>query len=115
MEDYKIGEIVKGKITGIQRYGAFVKLNHHMQGLVHISEITNGYVKDIHDFLMVGDEVHVKVLAVDEKTGKISLSLRSAQEKMNGKRHSVIKVPKPTNNGFVTLKGKLAQWIEEAK
>lgn len=115
MEDYKIGEVIKGKITGIQRYGAFVKLNSYTQGLVHISEITNGYVKDINDFLIIGDEVHVKILAVDEKTGKISLSLRGAQEKISGKKHAVFRMPKPTNRGFITLQGKLPQWIEEAK
>lgn len=115
MVDYKIGEIVKGKITGIQRYGAFVELDHHIQGLVHISEITNGYVKDIHDFLLIGEEVKVRVLAVDEETGKISLSLRDVQGELDGKRHSIVRVSKPTKNGFATLKGKLAEWIEEAK
>ena len=49
-EQYTTGVVVTGKVTGIQDYGAFVALDAETQGLVHISEITNGYVKDIHDF-----------------------------------------------------------------
>ncbi|MGQ0514436.1 S1 RNA-binding domain-containing protein, partial [Bacillus sp. D-CC] len=63
-EQYTTGVVVTGKVTGIQDYGAFVALDAETQGLVHISEITNGYVKDIHDFLKVGDTVEVKVLSL---------------------------------------------------
>ena len=54
---YKVGDVVKGKVTGIQPYGAFVSLDEHTQGLVHISEITYGYVKEVAEFLTVGQEV----------------------------------------------------------
>ena len=67
-------------MTGIQDYGAFVALDAETQGLVHISEITNGYVKDIHDFLKVGDTVS-KVLSIDEEHRKMSLSLKAAKRK----------------------------------
>ena len=52
---YKPGQIVEGKITGIQPYGAFVALEHHVSGLIHISEISDGFVKDISKFVTVGD------------------------------------------------------------
>ena len=51
---YKVGDVVTGKVTGIQPYGAFVSLDEHTQGLVHISEITYGYVKEVAEFLTVG-------------------------------------------------------------
>ncbi|MBW9235362.1 S1 RNA-binding domain-containing protein, partial [Leptospira santarosai] len=71
---YEVGEVISGKVTGVQPYGAFVALDEETQGLVHISEITYGYVKDVSEFLSVGQEIEVKVLEVDEEAGKISLS-----------------------------------------
>lgn len=64
-EKFEIGAVVTGKVTGIQPYGAFVALDDSTQGLVHISEITHGFVKDINEHLKVGDEVKVKVLSID--------------------------------------------------
>ena len=69
---YEVGEVLTGKVTGIQPYGAFVALDENTQGLVHISEITYGFVKDVHDYLKVGDEITVKVLEVDDDSKKIS-------------------------------------------
>src|SRR5690606_2608577 len=74
------GQILEGKVTGIQPYGAFIALDEETQGLVHISEITHGFVKDINDYLSVGDVVKVKVLSVDEENNKVSLSIRATQE-----------------------------------
>ena len=73
----QVGEIVEGKITDIMEYGVFVKLDDNKSGLVHISEVSREYVKDIHDVVNVGDTVKVKVLSIDEK-GKISLSIKKA-------------------------------------
>ena len=71
------GKILKGKISGITNFGAFVDLEGGATGLVHISEISNEYVKDIKDHVKVGDEVEVKVLPF-EKGNKISLSIKQA-------------------------------------
>ena len=70
------GKILKGKITGITNFGAFVELEGGRSGLVHISEISNEYVKDINDHVKVGDEVTVKVLPYENN--KISLSIKQA-------------------------------------
>ncbi|EMF46638.1 General stress protein 13 [Planococcus halocryophilus Or1] len=67
---YQTGDTVSGKVTGIQPYGAFVALDDQTQGLVHISEITHGYVKEVSEYLEVGQEVDVKVLEVDTKSKK---------------------------------------------
>src|ERR1700748_2579117 len=79
-EKIEVGSVITGKGTGIQPYGAFVALDENTQGLVHISEVTHGFVKDINEFLKVGDEVNVKVLSIDEAAGKIGLSIRATQE-----------------------------------
>lgn len=74
------GTILEGKVTGIMPFGAFVSLPDNKSGLVHISEITKEYIKDINDHLKQGDVVKVKVIGVD-KTGKINLSIKQALEK----------------------------------
>jgi general stress protein 13 len=119
----EIGSILTGKVTGIQPYGAFVALDENTQGLVHISEITHGYVKDINEHLTVGDEVQVKVLSVDEGAGKIGLSIRATQEapeqpartKKPRKRAAAIINQDEDSQGFNTLKDKLQEWITQSK
>ena len=59
---YKIGQIIEGKVTGIQPYGAFVSLDNETQGLIHVSEVQSGYTKNIHSLLKVGQPVTVQVL-----------------------------------------------------
>lgn len=115
---FETGQVIQGKVTGIQPYGAFVALDDKTQGLVHISEVTHGYVKDINEHLTVGDEVSVKVLKIDEAAGKISLSIRATQEapktSQPRQRQQVVQTEEDSA-GFNTLKGKLEEWIEQSK
>lgn len=74
----EVGSVLEGTVTGITKFGAFVELPDKKVGLVHISEVANEYVKDVHDFLKVQDKVNVKVLSVDDK-GKIGLSIKQTQ------------------------------------
>ena len=125
-EKIETGSILTGKVTGIQPYGAFVALDDNTQGLVHISEITHGYVKDINDHLKVGDEIQVKVLSVDEGAGKIGLSIRATEEapvqqaapkaKKPRKRQVTAIIPEVEGQqGFNTLKDKLQEWIDQSQ
>ncbi len=116
----EVGQIFTGKVTGIQPYGAFVALNDEVQGLVHISEVTHGFVKDINDHLSVGDEVNVKVLNIDEEKNKVSLSIRATEEppKKQAKPQSPAKQSvklEENTSGFNTLKEKLEEWIEQSE
>ena len=120
-KQYQTGDVVVGKVTGIQPYGAFVALDDETQGLVHISEITYGYVKEVSDYLAVGQEVNVKVLEVDEKSNKISLSIRATQEKPpaprkdSGQRQSLqSKVDERDSEGFNSLRDKMQEWIRKS-
>lgn len=122
----EVGSVITGKVTGIQPYGAFVSLDENTQGLVHISEVTHGFVKDINEFLKVGDEVQVKVLSIDENAGKIGLSIRATEEapaqpeaekvkKPRAKRQAApIKTETESTQGFNTLKDKLQEWIDQS-
>ncbi|WP_188206567.1 S1 domain-containing post-transcriptional regulator GSP13 [Alkalibacillus aidingensis] len=114
------GQVIEGKVTGIQPYGAFVEIGENLQGLVHISEITHGYVKDINEHLNVGDEVKVKVLNIEEDRGKYSLSIRATEEKpqTEPKKKQTFKAATPKQDetaGFNVLKDKLEDWIEQSK
>ncbi len=80
----EVGQIVEGKVSGITGFGAFIDLPGGETGLVHISEVARNYVKDINEHLALNQEVKVKVLSLDEK-GKISLSIKKAQEPKNTK------------------------------
>lgn len=82
-----VGEIYEGKVTGITAFGAFVKMSNGETGMVHISEVACVYVKDINEVLSEGQEVKVKVLAINENN-KISLSIKQAlpQEARNNQR-----------------------------
>lgn len=75
----EVGKVVKGRVSGITKFGAFVKLEDGKAGLVHISEISKDFVNDINEYLKLDQEVEVAVLSVDEK-GRIALSIRRAAE-----------------------------------
>ena len=72
----EVGSILEGKVTAIMKFGAFVALGNGRSGLVHISEIANTFVNDVHDFLQEGQTVKVKVLSTEN--GKINLSIKKA-------------------------------------
>ncbi|MGN4127078.1 S1 domain-containing post-transcriptional regulator GSP13 [Lysinibacillus sphaericus] len=122
VKKYELGDVLTGKVTGIQPYGAFVALDEETQGLVHISEITYGFVKDVSEFLSVGQEVEVKVLEIDEAAEKISLSMRALQERPATLRKKDApprkslqdRVDESDANGFNSLKDKLQDWIEQS-
>lgn len=75
----EVGAKVSGKVSGITNFGAFVDLEDHKTGLVHISQVSNSFVKDIHDVLSVGDVVTVKVISIADD-GKIALSIKAASD-----------------------------------
>ena len=79
MARLEAGAVFDGKVTGITAFGAFVAMPDGQSGLVHISEIADAYVKDIHDYLQIGQMVHVKLLAYGEGN-RINLSIKRAVE-----------------------------------
>ncbi len=116
-DKFQEGQVLEGKVTGIQPYGAFVALDEQVQGLVHISEVTHGYVKDINEHLSEGDEVQVKILNIDEKNNKYSLSIRATQEapkKEHRPRKQATPQQEDASAGFNTLKDKLEDWIKQS-
>ncbi len=82
-----MGAILTGKVTGITKFGAFVTFPDGKSGLVHISEIANTYVNDIHDHLSEGQEVKVKVIGIDENK-RINLSIKRTEERPHTQQRS---------------------------
>ena len=75
-EKYEIGQIVEGKVVQLKEYGAFVELEPGLDGLVHISQITDRYIKHPLEAVSVGDIVDVQVLTVDVAKKRIGLTMK---------------------------------------
>lgn len=112
MTKYKKGRIIRGTVTGIESYGVFVSCDEYYSGLIHISEISYGYVKKITDYVNVGDVIYVEILEVDESLGQLKLSIKNIDYRCNkGVRRKRIQ---ETSMGFSTLAYNLPIWIEKS-
>jgi small subunit ribosomal protein S1 len=78
-EHYLSGQIVRGKVTKITNFGVFVELEEDLEGLLHVSELTDHKVDDPQEIVKVGEDIEVKILRVDVEERKIGLSLKRAQ------------------------------------
>ncbi|WP_125705423.1 CvfD/Ygs/GSP13 family RNA-binding post-transcriptional regulator [Lacticaseibacillus daqingensis] len=115
--NYRIGDIITGKVTGIQPYGVFVLLDDAQQGLIHISECQHGFVKALGDLFKVGQSLSVVVLDIDEYSGKISLSLRALQAApaMTTYRHRKhYWTNRKNHTGFAPIASRLDGWVSES-
>lgn len=105
MNKMKIGDIVYGRITNILGYGAFVQVDDY-DGLIHISEFSDHFVKDINDFVTIGEEVKLKIIDIDEVNKRLKLSYKQLHKSRGVKCN----VPK-YDIGFETLNKELPNWI----
>ena len=109
MEKIKKDDIVKVTITGVQKYGAFAQADDY-EGLIHVSEISYGYVKNVNDYLKVGDKIYAEVVEVDDDDNHLKLSIKDIDYKKDGTR---LKRMAETKSGFKPLKDNLEIWINE--
>lgn len=75
---FEVGTVLTGKVTSITKFGAFVELPEGKTGMIHISEVSATFVREIRDFLTEGQEVQVKIINIDD-LGRISLSIKRLQ------------------------------------
>lgn len=110
MLKYEKGKIVTGQVTGIEKYGIFVSLDEFYSGLIHISEISDGFVKDINDYVNLGETIKAKVVETDENSYHVKLSIKN----MN---YRIIRKPKfklkEVAGGFAPLEENLSMWISK--
>ncbi|WP_050635273.1 CvfD/Ygs/GSP13 family RNA-binding post-transcriptional regulator [Candidatus Stoquefichus sp. SB1] len=112
----KTGDIIDVTITGIQPYGAFASLPDHSSGLIHISEISDKFVRSVESFVHVGEVIRVKVIDIDEKSHQAKLSLKavhSAKRKYKRAYKNQREKIQETPLGFNPLKEKLPEWIAQ--
>lgn len=107
---FQIGDIIDVQVSGIEPYGIFVLANDNYTGLIHISEIDNSFVKDIHSYVEVGDMIYASIISIDEENKQISLSIKNMNYNNNEGDTRVIK---ESISGFLPLFNKLDDWIEE--
>ena len=96
------GSVVTGKVTGLQDYGVFVKVENYV-GLIHISELSDRFVRDVRDYLTVGDIIDLKVLEIDEDKRKLKLSYKAIKDRRINRRYKI---------GFSSLEKKLDKWVD---
>ena len=112
MTKYKVGSVITGNVTGIEKYGVFVSLDDYYNGLIHISEISDGFVKNVNDYVDMGETIKAKVIEVDEDTCHVKLSIKDMNYKINAnKKHPI----KEIGSGFGILKDNLDKWIADKK
>jgi len=110
MKDYKIGDIVKGKVTGIEDYGIFLLVDDDVTGLIHISEISDSFVRNVADYAEIGEIIKAKVIEYDADERKLKLSIKNDGCIKKSKRCVPIK---ETKNGFAGLSKQLDTWIND--
>lgn len=110
MLKYEKGRIVTGQVTGIEKYGIFVSLDEFYSGLIHISEISDGFVKDISDYVNIGETIQAKVVETDEKAYHVKLSIKNLNYRITRKHDSKLK---EVAGGFKPLEDNLLRWISE--
>ena len=109
MSKYKKGNVIKGIVTGIESYGIFVSFDEYYTGLIHISEISNKFVKDPKSIVNIGDEIEVEIIGVDDEQCHLNLSLKKFELNNRRRRKKIVE----TGSGFKILANNLPNWIKE--
>lgn len=107
MPNKKNGDIVKCKVTGIENYGIFVLTEDGYAGLIHISQISEKFVRNVCDYVQMDDEIFAKIIECDEVSHRLKLSIKNFNYHMDGSGEEEI------CNGFGPLKEQLPIWIDE--
>ena len=108
MAKYEKDKIVTGYVTGIEKYGIFVNLDEYYSGLIHISEISPNFVRNVNDYVNIGETIKMKIVAVDEKNHQVKLTIKNLDYRINKKKRAKIV---ETEHGFSTLNNNLSTWI----
>lgn len=113
MNQYKKGEIVTGCVTGIEKYGIFVSLDEYYSGLIHISEISDFFVKNPADYVYVGETIRALIIDdSDLESYHLKLSIKNIDYKFSKKKRKKIV---ETTSGFSSLQEVLPTWILNKK
>jgi len=107
MEKFDDGEIIEGKVTGIEKYGVFLSFGKESSGLIHISELSNNFVKDTNEYAKINDVIKAKIIG-KENQNHYKLSVKELEEGKN-----VFPNEEIIKKGFNSLMDNLDIWIDE--
>jgi len=112
---YQVGQSVIGKVIKVKPFAIFMSFEDGSEGLLHISEISDSYVRDIEKYGSKGDEIKVKIVSIDETNGYLRVSLKRVpqEEAYSTHNNNVRKAPECNEGDFKPLKDKLDGWIKD--
>lgn len=102
------GDSIKGRVTGIEKYGIFLLMDDGYTGLIHISEISDKFVRNVGDYVQTDDIIYAKVIEIDEENKRYKLTIKNYDYREG--KSNVVDV-----NGFTPLAEALPEWMEEYK
>ncbi len=113
--DIKVGDLIIGTVSGVKPYALFLNFENGQSGLLHISELSDNYIRDIEKYATTGDKIKVKVLDIDPYNGFLRLSYKQVpdEEKYNTHNDSIRRIPKVDFEDFRPLEERLPTWIKE--
>ncbi len=103
--DFDKGKIVKGKVTGIKNYGIFISFQNGFNGLIHISEISPKFVKNIYDYAHLNEIIPCKIISINLKNKTVRLTIKDLDY--------IYRRDRTYNKNFEALKKNLPIWIDE--
>ena len=113
--NYQVGDLIIGKVTSVKPYALFLLFEGGAKGLLHISELSDAYIRDIEKFGSVGDEMKVKILSIDQANGFLRVSFKKVPSEEQYSTHvneSRIYLNEEEKD-FSVLEEKLPTWINE--
>ena len=113
--NYQVGQLIVGKVYNVKPYALFMSFEGGATGLLHISEISDSFVRDIEKYGSIGDEIKVKVLSIDKENGFLRVSYKQVPPEETFSSHTnQRRLPTVTEEEFLPLKEKLDGWINDA-
>ena len=112
---YEVGQIVLGTVINVKPYALFLEFDDGVCGLLHISEISDSFIRDIEKYGTKGDQMKVMIVSIDENNGFLRVSLKRVPEEEAYTSHTnnMRNVPETTDLDFKPLADKLPEWISE--
>ena len=108
---YKVNDIINCTVCGIENYGIFIRTSDDYTGSIHISEISSDFVRNVNDYVKIGEKIKCQILDVNNDLKQLKLTIKYLNFKEGYHREEISKL----NTGFDTLKQKLPEWIKEKR
>lgn len=111
---HEVGEYLIGTVYNVKPYALFLRFEDGSEGLLHISEICDSYIRDIEKYGVVGDQLKVVVISIDPSNGFLRVSYKRVPKEESFTTHSnaIRKAPESNKSDFAPLEEKLPEWIE---